>query len=343
MHLRFKGQLLLPSEPGPGLRVDLEVAGHHLAVESESGGLGAWPLETVKVRRLEGDTFAMTVAGEDLHFVADDTISFAYSGLPAIESVSGPARGRSRLRSLLDRFGSESPEPTPATVTPSTPPAITEEPSPIAPPSIDEALLDDVGDSEPAAVERDLFEMPKRVEEQVMDLTTPSVVSEPMPTQDTWLLPERTTFEDDPARPADPSEVLDDEQLTDRSEIMEHQQPAGCLGLTNDGLPCRSPILSSSGYCYPHDPDRTVEDGYRKALDARAKLKRKGTARLTQVYSRLEKAMRQVEQGELEPDIAVAMAQLARTMCAILDLDDDEDGGGEPSPTRSESGPTVGQ
>ncbi len=308
MHLRFKGQLLLPSEPGPGLRVDLEVAGHHLAVESESGGLGAWPLETVRVRRLEGDTFAMTVAGEDLHFVADDTISFAYSGLPAIESVSGPARGRSRLRSWLDRFGSESPGPTPAIVTPSTPPAVTAEASP----TIEEALTSDVADSEPAAAETDLFEIPEYVEEEVVEVTTLSVVSEPEPLQDAWRQPDRPTIEDDSAQPADQSEVMDDEQ------------PAGCLGLTNDGLPCRSPILSPSGYCYPHDPDRAVADGYRKALDARAKLKRKGTARLTRVYSRLEKAMRQVEQGELDPDIAVAMAQLARTMCAILDLDDEE-------------------
>ena len=52
-------------------------------------------------------------------------------------------------------------------------------------------------------------------------------------------------------------------------------------------------------------------------------MKRKGTAQLTKTYSRLEKAMRQVERGELEPDVAVAMAQIARTMCAILDLDDE--------------------
>ena len=331
MHLRFKGQLLLPSEPGPGLRVDLEVAGHHLAVESESGGLGAWPLETVRVRRLEGDTFAMTVAGEDLHFVADDTISFAYSGLPAIESVSGPTRGRSRLRSLLDRFGPEPPKPAAATVTPSTPPAMTAEASTIAPQSIEEDVMRHVADPEPVAAETDLFDMPEAVEEEAIDVTALSVVSEPEPTQDTPRRPDRPTTEGDSAQPAAQSEVIDDEQ------------PAGCPGLTTDGLPCRSPILSPSGYCYPHDPDRTVADGYRKALEARAKLKRKGTARLTRVYSRLEKAMRQVERGELEPDIAVAMAQLARTMCAILDLDDEDGGGAEPSPTRSESEPTVGQ
>ncbi|HEX9864351.1 MAG TPA: hypothetical protein VGC03_05225, partial [Acidimicrobiia bacterium] len=38
-HMQFKGQLLLPDEPSPGLRVNLDVAEHHLAVESETGGL----------------------------------------------------------------------------------------------------------------------------------------------------------------------------------------------------------------------------------------------------------------------------------------------------------------
>jgi hypothetical protein len=43
--------------------------------------------------------------------------------------------------------------------------------------------------------------------------------------------------------------------------------------------------------------------------------------------------MRQVERGEIEPEIAMAMAQLAHTMCAILDLGD------EPSEAGSESTP----
>jgi hypothetical protein len=47
---------------------------------------------------------------------------------------------------------------------------------------------------------------------------------------------------------------------------------------------------------------------------------------LNRVYSRLDKAMRQVERGELDPETAMAMAQLARTMCAILEVDEIESG-----------------
>ena len=303
VRLRFKGQLLVPTEPGPGLRVDLEVAGHHLAVESESGDLGAWPLEAVRVRRLEGDTFEMTVAGEDLHFIADDTISFAYSGMPVIERFSGPAPSRSRIRNFLGRLGSgstpsqrapaepvptpeqiqievEEPEPVPEFVTESV--VGVEEP----PVSIEPVVLDDP--------DGEVIDMDALAIEQADQLAIPGTATAPRPA---------------PTHPT--SEEKDDDEPS-------------CPGVTTEGLSCRSPILSSSGYCYAHDPERTVEDGYRKAQEARARLRRKGTARLTKVYARLEKAMRQVESGELDPDVAMAMAQLAQTMCAILDLDEEE-------------------
>jgi hypothetical protein len=94
----------------------------------------------------------------------------------------------------------------------------------------------------------------------------------------------------------------------------------GCPAVRSDGRRCESPILTSSGYCYPHDPKRAFEDKYQAAQEARAQLKRDSTARLNRIYGRLDKAMRQVESGELDPETAMAMAQLAHTMCAIVDM-----------------------
>lgn len=315
--MRFKGQLLIPSEPGPGLRVDLEVAEHHLAVESEDGELGAWPLEAVQVRRLESDTFSITVAGEDLHFVADDTIAFAYSGVPAIESVSRPRRPGTRLRGLLARFGPDVPD-LPQVPEESSPapddeasPAPADEASPATPPVVEKRP----GAPEPVAAEIRHLGTGEEVmeEDEVGDMTT--LVADFDRAREHSYTPEAEESHEPMAKPRQPE--------TSASEEPQGDSPR-CPGLTNEGLPCRSPILGSSGYCFNHDPGRSVEDDYRKALEARAKLKREGTARLTKAYSRLEKAMRQVERGELEPDIAIAMAQLARTMCAILDLDDEE-------------------
>ncbi len=109
---------------------------------------------------------------------------------------------------------------------------------------------------------------------------------------------------------------MEDPVGNDRSET------AVCPGMTNDGRPCESQILTSSGYCYAHDPKRAFEDRYQAAQEAREQLKRDATGRLNRIYSRLDKAMRQVERGELDPETATAMAQLARTMCAILDIDE---------------------
>jgi hypothetical protein len=97
-----------------------------------------------------------------------------------------------------------------------------------------------------------------------------------------------------------------------------------CAGVRSDGQRCESQILTESGYCYAHDPRRAFEDGYQAAQDARAQLRKDATARLNRIYSRLDKAMRQVERGELDPETAMAMAQLARTMCAILEMDETE-------------------
>lgn len=304
--MRFKGQLLLPNETGPGLPVSLDLAAHHLALESENGGLGAWPLEVVDVRRLQGDMFAMTVAGEDLHFVAEDALTFAYSGLPAIKRVS-KVRPRSGFRTWLSKIWSEAPtrpaEPARSVV--GEEPVVTVEltqtdaPAPETP----EIPLDEWGGLD-TSQDRAIH-----VPESSFPMYGPAV--------------------DEIG--ADPSSV---EARMPVEEPRPEKETSGCPAMRNDGLPCQSPILTSSGYCTAHDPHRTVVDGYRAAQEARTRLKAQSTARLNRVYTRLDKAMRQVERGELDPEIAMAMAQLARTMCAILDLDDE--------PGRSPEGPLRG-
>jgi len=267
--MRFKGQLLLPDEPGPGLRVDLDVAEHHLAVESDGGGLGAWPLEVVDVER-NGDVFALTVAGEVLQFLADDTIAFAYSGVPTIENVSGRSRTRSGFRSMFDRIWN-GPEKTEAPTVSEPAPVESEEPSEIE-----------------AETEAEMVEAAPRA----VDVVEPVAL-----------------------RPATT-------EVDEVGELPDLAADPGCPAIRSDGRRCESPILTSSGYCYPHDPKRVFEDKYQAAQEARTQLKRDATARLNRVYGRLDKAMRQVESGDLDPETAMAMAQLARTMCAILDMNE---------------------
>ena len=293
VRVKFKGQLLIPSERGPGLPVDLEVADHHLALVSEMEELGAWPLEAIKARRLRGDTFAITVAGEDLHFVAGDPISFAYSGMPAIQRFT-KARPRSPFRVLLELFG---PEPS----KPPTPPEVT-------PPTTDEPPVAQEDDSSPDETPASMSQVV--AEDELVD------AFEDLPIQDSNIEPATSSEEDVISQPSH-EQIFEFEPATVPSETRV------CRALRNDGLPCQSPVVGRSGYCSSHDPRRPLGQGFHNAQEARERLHRKGTARLTRVYTRLDKAFKQVERGDLDPDKAMAMAQLARTMCAILDLDEE--------------------
>lgn len=295
--MQFKGQLLLPDEPGPGLRVHLDVAEHHLAVESDGGGLGAWPLEVVDVERLQGDIFALTVAGEPLQFVADDTIGFAYSGVPVIEKfASRRPHARSTLRSVFDRIWNGPDEPAP--------PATVEEPEaaekPDRPGHLERLFPSDPQGEVTSGLADDVDGMVARAD----------VVLEP--TEDPPAVPE----------PSRVTETTEDETSTPEPVGEGRSDTTVCPGTTSDGRPCESQILTSSGYCYAHDPKRAFEDRYQAALEAREQLKKDATGRLNRIYSRLDKAMRQVERGELDPETAMAMAQLANTMCAILGIDE---------------------
>lgn len=285
--MRFKGQLLLPGESGPGLKVHLDVAEHHLAVESDGGGLGAWPLEAVEVQRLHGDLFALTVAGEALRFVADDTIGFAYSAVPTIEQVGRRSRSRSGLRSMFGWL--KAPDEPTESVGVTTPPAARSTP-PVVEPSPRAGIRElDVTDIRPR---------PTLPPDVIVDAPIVDELSVPAPVD---------------ASSSPPLEPSAGETGPDEPQ---------CVGVRSDGRRCESQILTDSGYCYPHDPRRAFEDGYEAAQEARAQLKKDSTARLNRIYARLDKAMRQVERGELDPETAMAMAQLARTMCAILEIDE---------------------
>ncbi len=83
----FKGRLRLPNDPGEGIPIDLELEDVFLSLESGGEDFGEWRLDTVEITRLFSNQFAMQLDGEEMVFVADDALGFAYDGLSAIEDV----------------------------------------------------------------------------------------------------------------------------------------------------------------------------------------------------------------------------------------------------------------
>ncbi len=87
MQVLFKGRLRLPSDPGEGIPIDLELEDVFLSLDSDGEGFGEWRLDTVEIKRLFSNQFSMLLDGEEMVFIADDALGFAYDGLSAIEDV----------------------------------------------------------------------------------------------------------------------------------------------------------------------------------------------------------------------------------------------------------------
>ncbi len=88
-------------------------------------------------------------------------------------------------------------------------------------------------------------------------------------------------------------------------DLTTQQCPAKRL----DGQPCRATILTATGYCYVHDPAPEDEDDHSKR-------------RLDVVIRHLEEAIEQVRVGALEPDVAIAIAELATAVAVTLGAQD---------------------
>lgn len=98
--------------------------------------------------------------------------------------------------------------------------------------------------------------------------------------------------------------------------------PTLCSATRRDGEPCRA-RPTRDGLCMAHSPTLREKaqsarraGGYNSARAAR--LGKLVPPRLMSVYDRLEEALRQVHQGELEPRIAQAMAALAGALVKVL-------------------------
>jgi hypothetical protein len=91
-----------------------------------------------------------------------------------------------------------------------------------------------------------------------------------------------------------------------------------CPAVRRDGTPC-SAMAGSSGFCVGHDAG--AQEARRKggqSTSRAARAQRLLPARLRPVADRLEQALRQVHDGELDPRLATAMASLAGALVRVL-------------------------
>lgn len=96
----FEGTFRMADEPGPGVRVVIDLNEEQVLIRSAAGVLGRWPLDAVGVRG-DDDGFRLRIEGEQAVFISDDDVGFAI----AIGLHAASPRLRRRMGAALHEEG----------------------------------------------------------------------------------------------------------------------------------------------------------------------------------------------------------------------------------------------
>ena len=107
--------------------------------------------------------------------------------------------------------------------------------------------------------------------------------------------------------------------MSETSENSTDPQRSTCKATRKDGQRCTAPAVSD-GFCIGHCPQATEarREGGRNS-SKQARLDAMLPARLRPVLGLLEKGVKEVYDGSLEPKKAHAMASLARSMVTVME------------------------
>lgn len=114
--MNFTGQVRVPEIDHPGVPATILVEDDQTEVFLEGESLGRWSLFDVEASRLVSSAFSLSLAGEEITFIADEPVDFAYKAVDHMaeawaryKSMALPRRmvavGRSRRGTLPSRIG----------------------------------------------------------------------------------------------------------------------------------------------------------------------------------------------------------------------------------------------
>jgi hypothetical protein len=113
--VKFTGQVRIPEVDHPGVPATIVVEGDQTEVFLEGESLGRWSLFDVHASRLVSSAFSLSLGAEEITFIADEPVDFAYKGVDHMaeawarfKSMSLPRRvvavGRSRRGTVASRI-----------------------------------------------------------------------------------------------------------------------------------------------------------------------------------------------------------------------------------------------
>ena len=113
--MKFTGQVRVPEVDHPGVPATIVVEAGQTEVFLEGESLGRWSLFDVHASRLVSSAFSLSLGGEEITFIADEPVDFAYKGVDHMaetwaryKAMTIPRRvvavGRSRRGTLPSRI-----------------------------------------------------------------------------------------------------------------------------------------------------------------------------------------------------------------------------------------------
>ena len=102
--MQFKGSVRAPGDKDPGVRVVLEIDEYHLEIRRDSELIGRYYLADVEVARDIAERFILFLGDDEVEFLADDALQFAYGGVTAMQDgwLSAQKRKRRHRRAAED-------------------------------------------------------------------------------------------------------------------------------------------------------------------------------------------------------------------------------------------------
>ena len=94
--MQFKGSVRAPGDKDPGVRVVLEIDEYHLEFRRDSELIGRYYLADVEVARDIAERFILFLGEDEVEFLADDALQFAYGGVAAMQDAWLAAQKKKR-------------------------------------------------------------------------------------------------------------------------------------------------------------------------------------------------------------------------------------------------------
>lgn len=85
--MKFTGQVRVPEVDHPGVPATIVVDGDQTEVFLEGESLGRWSLFDVRASRLVSSAFSVSLGEEEITFIADEPVDFAYKGVDHMAAV----------------------------------------------------------------------------------------------------------------------------------------------------------------------------------------------------------------------------------------------------------------